>query len=193
MNTRETYQIVGQAAQDVLQALDDSCLTVLAFAWGPVKLECTRQDQQNTRDAIVQMQPNPSSQFLPEARGTDTIRADAAALARSLQFRNTEFVDSFAVNIVPNEHTFNTLSISIRGKLSLITLRLCPGINSILCLYPFSPKDLPKRRERLAAQYRKYYVVKYMMIPTTLLEYQVGPYPCHHPNVVPKCPRAEAS
>lgn len=96
-STKRTHQVVRQAAQDVLQTLDDGRLAVL-LARLLVELEGPRQNEQHAADAIVQMEVDPRRQLVPQARGRDAARPDPAALARRLQLRDAQLVDALAVD-----------------------------------------------------------------------------------------------
>ena len=78
------YQVIRQATQDTLQAPDNSGFTILLLKRLLIELESPSQDQQDTADPVMQMEIDPSSQFLSQSSRTESGRANTATLTSSL-------------------------------------------------------------------------------------------------------------
>lgn len=82
----------------MLQTFDDRLRATLTLSRLHIEIKCPRQDHQDTRHPIIQMQFNPRRQLLPQPSRTNTKRPNPTTSTRMLQFRHRELIDAFGVD-----------------------------------------------------------------------------------------------
>ena len=97
-NKGKTHQIIGQTAQDVLQASDDRRLAVFVLADSHIELERPAEHEQHAAHTVMQVQSDPCRQLVSESRWADTGGTDTTTLACRLQFGRAKLVDTLSVN-----------------------------------------------------------------------------------------------
>jgi hypothetical protein len=93
-----THKVIWQTAEHVLEASHYGHSAALILTGLAVKFKRAGEDEEHTRNTLVEVELDPRVEILAQARGTDTVRADTSTLAGVLQLGRAQLVDALRKN-----------------------------------------------------------------------------------------------
>jgi hypothetical protein len=90
------YQVLGKTAESSDQRVHDVVSLLL-------KVECSTEDQQDTRNTVDIMKLDPGHEFLPETSWRNTRESDTSRLTGRLELLGGKGIGTFGMNHLDNQ------------------------------------------------------------------------------------------